>query len=198
MTPWRPHADAVRVLASWPAPDPEQALLRLQFLEYLARRADGVERSASEGHLTASCLVVDHTGMRCLLTLHGAVGRWLQTGGHIESIDDTLRAAAAREAIEETGIPDLVLTAEPVQLDRHPVRCGGRELDHLDVQYAAVASAVARVIVSAESDALAWFDFDDLPPDADTAVRSLVARVRALGLVDCSGFGGRGVGDVLG
>ena len=189
MSPWRTHADAVRVLASWPAPDQQQALLCQQFLDHLARQADGVERSSSVGHLTASCLVVEHTGMRCLLTLHGALGRWVQTGGHIEAIDGTLRAAAAREAREETGISGLVLTAEPVQLDRHPVRCGGHELDHLDVQYAAVASVGARPVISTESQGLAWFDVDDLPPDADAAVRSLVARVRALGPVGSSGVG---------
>ena len=43
------------------------------------------------------------------------------------------------EASEESGIPDLALLPEPVQLDRHEVRCGPAEpAEHLDVQYVAL------------------------------------------------------------
>ena len=78
-----------------------------------------------------------------LLTLHARLGRWLQTGGHIESTDATLEAAAAREAHEESGLADLSLEPSPLLLSKHEVPCGTvRPTYHLDVQYLVLANHV--------------------------------------------------------
>jgi len=109
-----------------------------------------------------------------LLTLHARLGRWLQTGGHIESTDPTLEAAAAREAREESGLADLSLEPSPLLLSKHEVPCGTvRPTYHLDVQYLVLANHVIRADVGPESLDLRWFAHDQLP-EVDHSVSALV------------------------
>ena len=166
------HADAVQVLQALPAGD-----RRDDFLAFLAAHPDALSRDCAAGHLTASALVVDPVTQRALLMLHRKVGKWLQMGGHCESGDLTLRDAAEREAREESGIEGLMVSDSPVNLDRHGLTCGGRALDHLDVQYLAIIPVGARIAGNDESLALQWFNFDAVPAD-DTAVQRLVAAAR--------------------
>ncbi|MEU5882025.1 NUDIX hydrolase [Spirillospora sp. NPDC047279] len=174
------HADAVRVLASWQAPDAGQDALRRDFLRHLEEHADGTWRECVPGHITASTLVVDATGTRVLLTLHSKIKAWLQLGGHCEPGDRSLASAALREATEESGISGLELSPGPVQLDRHAVRCHPGGSWHLDVQYVAYAPDDARHVISDESDDLRWFPADGLPTPTDDALRRLVDRSRGL------------------
>jgi 8-oxo-dGTP pyrophosphatase MutT (NUDIX family) len=109
-----------------------------------------------------------------LLTLHARLGRWLQTGGHIESTDLTLEAAAAREAREESGLEDLSLKPSPLLLSKHEVPCGTvRPTYHLDVQYLVLAHQLLSPHFGDESLAVRWFAHDQLP-EVDDSVRALV------------------------
>ena len=114
-----------------------------------------------------------------LLTLHARIGRWLQTGGHIESTDPTLEAAAVREAYEESGLVDLAVEPSPLLLSKHEVPCGTvRPTYHLDVQYLVLANDhLVSPNIGAESLDLRWFAHDQLP-EVDSSV---VALVRAAG-----------------
>lgn len=174
------HADARSVLERWGTDDPHQLDLRSQYLAFLDEHPDAMARECRIGHLTASTLVLDASGTHVLLTLHPKVGRWLQLGGHCESDDATVRDAAIREAIEEGGIVDIAMSASPVHLDRHPVRCQGELSEHLDVQYVAVVPDGSLAVISTESDDLRWFALDDLPSDLDASIRSLVRAAAAL------------------
>jgi 8-oxo-dGTP pyrophosphatase MutT (NUDIX family) len=110
-----------------------------------------------------------------LLTLHSRLGRWLQTGGHIEPNDPTLEAAAVREAYEESGLADLSLDPTPLALSTHEVPCGPlRPTYHLDVQYLAIANGVTSPRIGNESLDVRWFVHSQLPEDG-----SVVALVRA-------------------
>ncbi len=164
------HADAVAVLSSWTVPSPAQAALRDGYLLHLRTHPDGIWRDGPPAHLTASCFVLDPAAERVLLTLHRRGGFWVQFGGHLETDDATLADAALREAREESGVDDLRLLPlgdpVPVDLDRHALsarfgRCG----EHLDVAYVALAPADAAPVVSEESDDVAWWPVDALPPD---------------------------------
>ena len=168
------HADATDVLRSWRSPDPAQEALRADYLAYLGAHDDAMARTCREGHLTASALVINASRTRVLLTLHPKVGRWLQLGGHCEPHDPSLRAAALRETIEESGILDAHITALPIHLDRHTVRCGGDESVHYDVQYLAIVADDAVEVISPESDDLRWFAVDALPADLDPAVSAMI------------------------
>jgi 8-oxo-dGTP pyrophosphatase MutT (NUDIX family) len=168
------HHDASLVLARWDAPGPDQDRLRADYLEFLDAHEDAMLRSCVPGHLTASALVLREDRSEVLLTLHPKFDRWLQTGGHCEPGDATLREAAGREAREESGIDSLVVSAEPVRLDRHRVGCHGGSW-HLDVQYVAIAPTGAEHVRSEESLDLRWWPVGALPEPADESVRALVA-----------------------
>jgi len=169
------HADARALLETWLAPDTVQEELRSTYVAHLDAHPHGMWRDCHPDHLTASTVVVSHDHQRALLTLHPKVGKWLQTGGHCEAEDQTLVAAALREATEETGIPGLTLDPVPLLLSRHEVPCGPiRPAHHLDVQFVAVAPAGAEPVISAESLDLAWWPLDDVPEPTDQDVRDLM------------------------
>ena len=170
------HGDARAVLATWTVRNdvPAQVALREEFVAFLDAHDDAMWRACVEGHLTGSALVLSADRTEVLLTLHPKFGLWLQMGGHCEPGDVTMRDAAAREALEESGIDGLVVRDAPARLDRHRVGCHGGSW-HLDVQYVAVAPPGALAQISDESLDLRWWPVDALPAETDDALRRLVA-----------------------
>lgn len=144
-----------------------------QYLEFLDAQPYGIWRENLPGHITASALVVDDEFTSTLLTLHPKVGRWLQLGGHIEPGDASVREAAQREVVEESGLIPLRVSTVPIHLDTHPVPCGGQQARHWDVQYLAVCR-YEEPVISSESLDLGWFPLDRLPADLDASVRALI------------------------
>lgn len=178
----RLSTDLAAVLSGWRTSNPAQETLRQDYLEHLERHPGAVLRDGPPEHFTVGCLVLDHSRGQVLLTLHAKAHRWFQLGGHLEPTDADVRAAALREAIEESGIPTdaLALHPEPVHLDRHQlVGSFGRCTWHLDVRYAAVAAPGAQHAVSEESLDLAWWPVDALPEDSAHEIRPLVAAALA-------------------
>jgi 8-oxo-dGTP pyrophosphatase MutT (NUDIX family) len=173
------HASAVETLTGWRAPDPGQDTLRHALLSFLAARPDACLRECAPGHITASALVLDHTGTRALLTLHPRIGRWLQLGGHCEKTDADIVAAALREAAEESGIDDLRIDPALAALHVHPVTCSlGVPTRHLDMQYIVRAPEGAEIACSDESLDLRWWPLDALPECRDYGLTQLIEAAR--------------------
>jgi 8-oxo-dGTP pyrophosphatase MutT (NUDIX family) len=174
------HADVLATLAAMPL-DPAdgtgQAAVREGFYGLLAARPDATRRACAPGHITASTVLLDHDASHVLLTLHPRVGAWLQLGGHVEDSDASVVAAAAREALEESGIDGIVLDPRPVDLDVHPITCSlGVPTRHFDIRFLGRAPAGATAVISEESDDLRWFAVDALPDTIAAELPELIRR----------------------
>jgi 8-oxo-dGTP pyrophosphatase MutT (NUDIX family) len=170
---------AISILTEWQAPDAAQDALRHAVLAFVHGRDDACRRDCVPGHVTASALVLDHTGSRVLLTLHRRLGRWVQLGGHCDEDDPDIKTAALREAIEESGVDGLRMAPELAAVHVHPVTCSlGVPTRHLDLQFVAHAPAGAQIVISEESEDLRWWPADALPPGSDHALAYLVAQAR--------------------
>jgi 8-oxo-dGTP pyrophosphatase MutT (NUDIX family) len=170
---------AISILADWQAPDPAQDSLRHAVLAFVHGRTDACRRECVSGHVTASAIVLNDTGSQVLLTLHPRLGRWVQLGGHCEEGDPDIVAAALREAIEESGVPDLRIAPDLAAIHVHPVTCSlGVPTRHLDLQFVAHAPAGAQIVLSDESEDLRWWPADALPPGTDDALAHLVSRAQ--------------------
>jgi 8-oxo-dGTP pyrophosphatase MutT (NUDIX family) len=122
------------------------------------------ERNAFPAHFTGSALVVNADGSRVLLHHHRKLDRWLQLGGHCDGDEDIVRVAS-REALEESGIPGLIVASErPFDLDVHeiPAHSGDPVHFHYDVRFMMIAPEGAAPILSEESHDLRWFAREDL------------------------------------
>ena len=87
------------------------------------------DRKNFNGHVTTSALVINSDD-QMLFVIHAVFNKLLPPGGHVESGDDSLKAASMRETKEETGIEgeDLVyLPADsanpelPFDINSHPI-----------------------------------------------------------------------------
>ena len=160
------------------APDVADAFLAL---------LDGSPSPASRGqmepgHLTASAFVLAPDGTGLLLIDHVALGLWLQPGGHLEA-DASPMAAAAREAVEETGVT--LTSGEVIDLDVHDIPSrpsrGEAAHRHYDVRVAFHAVGWA---LDASADggvrAARWVTWAELDAvETDASVRRTAARLRA-------------------
>ncbi|MDN5796731.1 MAG: NUDIX domain-containing protein [Intrasporangium sp.] len=164
----------------WDPPDSGQTRLRDEFLTHLERGGSSLRRDGHPAHLTAGVVVLD-PGLRwVLLTHHRKAGAWFQFGGHLESGDDTVHAAAAREAGEESGLADLDVRPGVVHLDRHVLPASFRPCrEHLDVRFAAIAPTMGRPSVGDESTDVRWWPVNGLPPGAAADLGALVAAATA-------------------
>ncbi|WP_063062954.1 NUDIX hydrolase [Nocardia sienata] len=166
------HASATELLTAWRPDSGAEASLREAILAFLGSAPRGCLREHAPGHITASAVVFSADGREVLLTLHPRVGRWIQLGGHCEPGDDTVAAAALREATEESGIRGLRLDPELYGAQAHPITCSlGAPTRHLDLLFRITAPPGAVPVRSAESTDLRWWPVDGLPADADVLIR---------------------------
>lgn len=136
-------------------------------------------REGTAEHVTASCLVVDPAAEAVLLTHHRRARRWMQFGGHLESADSSLHAAASREAAEESGLDSFTwVSPAPIDLHVHDLAGDfGTCRRHYDVVFAAVAPVSQLPAVSEESLDVAWFPLSQLP---EALMPDLVVRLPQL------------------
>lgn len=166
------HASATELLHTWTVGSGADESIRESMLAFLGSAPRGCLREHVPGHITASAVVFSAGGGEVLLTLHPRVGRWLQLGGHCEESDETVAAAALREATEESGIAGLRLEPGLYGAHAHPITCSlGRPTRHLDLLFRITAPAGAVPVRSAESTDLRWWPIVALPQGFDVPIR---------------------------
>jgi 8-oxo-dGTP pyrophosphatase MutT (NUDIX family) len=159
-----------QMLRAHVASDDREEADRVAMLRLAAELDAPTSREQARAHFTASALVIDADCMRTCLVEHAKLGRLLQPGGHIETTDVTLEAAALREATEETHLeldfhPD---APRPFDLDIHaiPERPDEPAHFHLDVRYLLVG-------VGDPCSGAAWYALGDA---GDESVARLTAK----------------------
>jgi 8-oxo-dGTP pyrophosphatase MutT (NUDIX family) len=153
-------------LQSWHPQAAGQESLKLEYLDLLGGRGeDALDRDGGREHLTGSCFIFTPNFENILLCFHKKGQFWIQVGGHIEPEDDSVSAAAFREAVEESGIADIEpIVLAPLDLDRHSLGSGFVRCDvHWDVGFGATAAEGAVPLISNESDDVRWWPLASLP-----------------------------------
>jgi 8-oxo-dGTP pyrophosphatase MutT (NUDIX family) len=88
-------------------------------------QAAALDRDGGPEHVTASCFVFTPDLGHVLLCFHKKGRFWVQLGGHREPTDESVPAAAFREAREECGINDIRPISDRVlDVDRHSLGGG--------------------------------------------------------------------------
>lgn len=140
----------------------------LERLRRLVSEAADPWTRASPLHVTCSAVVVHPPTRRVLLRWHERMRAWLQVGGHADPGETDPYAIALREALEETGLTDLVAWPDAacprvVQVAVVPVLAGKGEPrhEHGDVRYALATSTPDNVRAETDAAQLAWLTVED-------------------------------------
>jgi 8-oxo-dGTP pyrophosphatase MutT (NUDIX family) len=136
-------------------------------------------------HVTASALIVHPASGRMLLRWHQRQQAWLQVGGHADPGESDPLAIALREAVEETGLADLVpwpdAQLRQVVIVSVPAGLGEPAHEHADVRFVLATRTPASARPENPGAPLRW-----LSPDAareansEANLRDLLSRVQRL------------------
>ncbi|HSG79958.1 MAG TPA: NUDIX domain-containing protein [Acidimicrobiia bacterium] len=174
----------VALLEAFEPGEPDAKAFRDETLAFVrgAEHPYGRDRFAP-GHVTASAFVADPEGAAVLLVAHRAIGRWIQPGGHVDPDDPDPQAAAAREAVEETGVLGLVPVGPPlldVDVHRHPGKPGGDPPHiHFDLRFGFRAGSAVLAPTDEVADArwVALEDWSGLERSVGRAAGALLAAL---------------------
>ncbi|MDP7618295.1 MAG: NUDIX hydrolase [Arenicellales bacterium] len=151
--------------------------IQCQILNLLEKYSNPLDRNCRPGHLTGSSLIIRPQDSQILVLFHAKLKRWLQPGGHADSDGDMARVAL-REAIEETGIPQLEIVEPPIDLDIHVVDPPYEDVhEHHDVRYLVLAPEDSCPVGNRESTGFQWLDPDEIQRiDPDDGFIRMVER----------------------
>lgn len=138
-----PRDKLIALLKAYRPDSAEQRERRAEFISFINREADCLERSLEAGHITASAFVLSPDLKSAMLLHHRKLNKWLQPGGHADGCPD-LEQVARREAEQECGLRELTALSKGIfDLDIHPIPSSGAVAEHLHYD--------ARFLLQAES-----------------------------------------------
>jgi 8-oxo-dGTP pyrophosphatase MutT (NUDIX family) len=157
-----------------------------QFIE-ATKEENLYSRNNFSGHITASAFIFDPIVRNLLLIYHSSLQKWLQPGGHVEDSDDSLEAAALREAAEETGLPENVFTlADGISdVDSHLIPANTKKQEpqhfHHDVRFLFTCRHIQLPLVQQEHvSGCRWTSMSELP--AEESIKRVAAKIAGLNL----------------
>jgi len=167
-----------------------------RFVELFDGLARPFAEHAAKVHVTASAIVVSDDRRRVVLHRHKRLQLWLQPGGHIDT-DELPWHGALREAIEETGLPAILVDADlpdgpaVLHVDVHP---GPKGHTHLDLRYLVESPHVKPTPAADESQDVQWFAWHQAIDLAEAGLEGVLralqpgdAKVRAVRNTDAGG-----------
>jgi 8-oxo-dGTP pyrophosphatase MutT (NUDIX family) len=126
-------AGAIELLESFRSGSDDLARKSRELTLGLLRHTDAPfsRKQYAPGHITCTALVKHPAKPLVLFMHHHRLRRWLLPGGHVEPEDETLAAAAAREALEETAVKLDPLSGGLAGVDVHGIPLKKKEPYHL-------------------------------------------------------------------
>jgi 8-oxo-dGTP pyrophosphatase MutT (NUDIX family) len=155
------RVELINFLKTYSTKYPEEQPFIPHFLQLL-KDERAYFRDHLPGHITGSAWIIDPSNKLVLLTHHRKLGKWLQPGGHADG-EENILAVALKEAEEETGLKKLKSnTGLPFDIDIHPIpeRNGFPRHFHYDVRFLFEADSNDEIVMSQESNDLAWIKVD--------------------------------------
>jgi 8-oxo-dGTP pyrophosphatase MutT (NUDIX family) len=166
-------------------PDGDTETTDVQRVQALAETVDDPWRRGLRLHVTASALIVHPPTGRVLLRWHQRQQAWLQVGGHGDPGESDPLAIARREAVEETGLADLV--PWPDERLRHlvivgvPAGQGEPAHEHADLRYFLATQIPDTARAENENAPLRWLSPTEAREvTAEANLRETLARMERL------------------
>lgn len=167
------RAALLEALRAHRAADDLEASSLGRIIAFVERSDAPFDRATLEGHITCSAIIMTRDGTRFFVLHHRKLDRWLQPGGHSDQADVSTLATALREAVEESGLPDLVPAhdASILDVDAHDIPARGAEPAHVhyDIRYLLLTNGEGAAHNAAEAAGARWVslrELDDLHVDA--------------------------------
>ncbi len=136
-------------------------------------------------HVTASALIVHPPTGRVLLRWHQRQQAWLQVGGHGDPGETDPLAIVAREAEEETGLPDLApwpdAEVKHVVIVNVPPGKGEPAHEHADVRFFMATQAPEAIRPESANAQLRWLTLPEAHDlTSEPNLRQSLTRIKPL------------------
>lgn len=180
-TAYMQKENALALLEKYRTAFDEEVLFRQLMLDFVRQNDDFWQRSHLNGHLTGSAWILNAQRDKTLLIHHRGLDKWFQSGGHIESEDNTLWETAHREAREECGLQQLqAWTYDIFDLDVHiiPAKKDIPQHLHYDVRFAFIVENEAMAADLSEVYGAQWVPINELLQQSEIqqSIRRMVLK----------------------
>lgn len=158
--------------------DSNELKMTNETIEFVKSNEDCFKRELLIGHVTGSAWIVNDARTHVLMMHHRKLNQWFQPGGHCDGDPDVLNVAL-KEANEETGLKNLKVVDNKVfDVDVHliPERKGVPAHYHYDVRFLIEADMDEPLIVTEESNDLAWVSLEKIAEHNDSESILRMAR----------------------
>jgi len=160
--------------------DENELKMRNETIEFVKTNEDCFRRELLIGHVTGSAWIVNDARTHVLMMHHRKLNQWFQPGGHCDGETDVLNVAL-KEANEETGLQNFkVVDGEVFDVDIHqiPERIGIPAHYHYDIRFLIEADMTEQLIITEESNDLAWVSLEKIAEHNDS--ESIMRMVRKI------------------
>ena len=142
----------------WNHAEDTNRLLLLYFLKTGGETC--FDNDNTDGHVTATCFIINKAGDKTLFLHHRALDRWFAPGGHCDGQPNVLKAAGW-EGEQEAGLTDLKpASSEIFDIDVHQIPANVKknmpEHLHYSITYLFVADSMDFVRDDREAIDMAW------------------------------------------